>query len=166
MSSMLSAPAAMPATREDSFRPALAPLSVGTLIRSSASSRRPALRATAISGIRPAADTRLGSSNVADTTGRVWESCIYKMPFLHWRYGPSASPIFPVQRGVLAFCDLQLIGGSRLRRSGTATQRTCGARPLADPGLQALPDSGVALERLRQQRVVDGVGWRGHAGDR
>src|SRR3954453_19916133 len=116
MSSMLSAPAAMPATSEDTFNPALAPLSVGTVIRSSASSRRPALRATAISGPRPAADTRLGSSNVADTTGRVWESCIYKMPFLHWRYGPSASPIFPVQRGILAFCDLQLIGGSRLSR--------------------------------------------------
>jgi hypothetical protein len=71
MSSMLSAPAAMPATSEDTFSPALAPLSVGTVIRSSASSRRPALRASAISGTRPAADTRLGSSNVADTTGRI-----------------------------------------------------------------------------------------------
>src|SRR4051812_30427700 len=40
-SSMLSAPAAMPATSEDSFSPALAPLSVGTLIRSSASLNRP-----------------------------------------------------------------------------------------------------------------------------
>src|SRR4051812_11102047 len=82
MSSMLSAPAAMPATSEESFRPALAPLSVGTVIRSSASSRRSALRASAISGTRPAAATRLGSSNVADTTGRMWESCIYEMPFL------------------------------------------------------------------------------------
>ena len=71
MSSMLSAPATMPATSEDSFNPGLAPLSVGTLNRSSASSRRPALPASAISGTRPAADTRLGSSNVADTTGRV-----------------------------------------------------------------------------------------------
>src|SRR3954453_12569704 len=89
---MLSAPAAMRAIRDESFRPALAPLSVGTLIRSSASFRSPALPARAISGTRPAAATRLGSSNVADTTGRVWESCIYKMPFLNWRYGPSASP--------------------------------------------------------------------------
>ena len=68
---MLSAPAAIPATSEESFSPALAPLSVGTLIRSSASPRSPALRASAISGTRPAADTRLGSSNVADTTGRL-----------------------------------------------------------------------------------------------
>jgi hypothetical protein len=30
------------------------------------------------------------------------------------RYGPSASPIFPVQRGILAFRDPQLIGESRL----------------------------------------------------
>ena len=71
MSSMLSAPAAMPATSEESFRPALAPLSVGTLNRSSASSPSPALPASAINGTRPAADTRLGSSNVADTTGRM-----------------------------------------------------------------------------------------------
>src|SRR3954465_7047613 len=56
MSSMLSAPAAMPATSEDTFNPASAPLSVGTLIRSSASSRSPALRASAISGTKPAAD--------------------------------------------------------------------------------------------------------------
>ena len=68
---MLSAPAAMPATSEVTFRPALAPLSVGTLNRSSASARSPALPDSAITGTRPAADTRLGSSNVADTTGRV-----------------------------------------------------------------------------------------------
>jgi hypothetical protein len=71
MSSMLSAPAAMPATSEDTFSPAWAPLSVGTLNRSSASSRSPASRASAISGTRPAADTRFGSSNDADTTGRM-----------------------------------------------------------------------------------------------
>ena len=71
MSSMLSAPATMPATREESFNPGLAPLSVGTLNRSSASSRNPAVRARAITGTRPADDTRLGSSNTAETTGRV-----------------------------------------------------------------------------------------------
>src|SRR3954452_3185130 len=52
------------------FPAALTPLSVGTLIRWSTSSRSPALPASAISGTRPPADTRLGSSNVADTTGR------------------------------------------------------------------------------------------------
>src|SRR5450830_121996 len=71
MSSMLSAPAAIPATSEESFNPAWAPLSVGTWTCSSASSRRPACSARAISGTRPATDTRLGSSNVAETTGRV-----------------------------------------------------------------------------------------------
>src|SRR3954467_12963851 len=60
MSLMLSAPAAIPATSEESFDPALAPLSVGTLNRSSASSRSPALPANAISGTSPAADTRFG----------------------------------------------------------------------------------------------------------
>ena len=79
MSSMLSAPAAIPATSEESFNPAWAPLSVGTWTCSSASSRRPACSARAISGTRPATDTRLGSSNVAETTGRVCES---EMPFL------------------------------------------------------------------------------------
>src|SRR4051812_16319856 len=42
------------------------------------------------------------------------------MPFLTWRYGPSASPIFPVQRGILAFRDPQLIGESRLSQRGQA----------------------------------------------
>src|SRR4051794_3188624 len=139
MSSMLSAPAAMPATSEQSFRPGWAPLSVGTLIRWSASSRSPALPASAISGIRPAADTRLGSSNVADTTGRVWESCIYEMPFLNWRYGPSASRIFPVQRGILAFPRL----------SATLS-------PSVDRGLAALAE-GVEEDRLQIARVDRGV---------
>lgn len=71
MSSILSAPAAIPATSEDSFNPALAPLSVGTLTCLSPSSRNPALRAKPINGTSPAAATRLGSSNEADATGRV-----------------------------------------------------------------------------------------------
>jgi hypothetical protein len=68
---MLSAPAAIPATSEDSFSPAWAPLSVGTLNRSSASSRSRAFRARTITGTRPACDTRFGSSKTAETTGRV-----------------------------------------------------------------------------------------------
>lgn len=83
MSSMLSAPAAMPATSEEIFNPAWAPLSVGTRTCSSANSRRPACSAKAISGTRHATDTRFGSSNVAETTGRVCESFSYEMPFLN-----------------------------------------------------------------------------------
>src|SRR3954453_14432393 len=128
MSSMLSAPAAIPATSEHTFNPVWAPLSVGTLNRSLARSRSLARPASAISGTRPAADTRLGSSNDADTTGRMWESCIYKMPFLAWRYGPSASPTFPIQRGILPFHDHQLIGGSRLRDTRTGPSREATAR--------------------------------------
>ena len=71
MSSMLSAQATMPATSEEIFNPGLAPLSVGTVNRSSASSRNRALRASAITGTRAADDTRFGSSNTAETTGRV-----------------------------------------------------------------------------------------------
>ena len=63
---MLSAPATMPATSEATFTPALAPLSVGTLNRRSASSASPARSASRITGTRPAEPTRFGSSNTAD----------------------------------------------------------------------------------------------------
>jgi len=61
--------------------PAFAPLSVGTLRCSSTSARSPAPRASAATGTRPPAATRFGSSNTAPHTARVWESCIYEMPF-------------------------------------------------------------------------------------
>ncbi len=69
MSSMLSAPATIPATNEATFNPAFAPLSVGTLRCWSASLARPADRARASSGTSPADDTRFGSSQTADRTG-------------------------------------------------------------------------------------------------
>jgi hypothetical protein len=71
MSSMLSAPATIPATRALTFAPALAPLSVGTLRCSSANSASPHLWAKTAIGISPAHDTRLGSSKTADATGRL-----------------------------------------------------------------------------------------------
>lgn len=46
------------------------------------SSRSPTLQAGAISGTRPAADTRLGSSDVAEATGGVRKSCAGEVPFL------------------------------------------------------------------------------------
>jgi hypothetical protein len=66
MSSTPSAPATIPATSEATFNPAFAPLSVGTLRCSSASSRRPATDAKATTGTSPADDTRFGSSNRAE----------------------------------------------------------------------------------------------------
>src|SRR3954471_6179660 len=66
MSSMLSAPATIPATRDVSFSPAFAPLSVGTVRWSWASSWSSAERDNAMIGTSPADDTRFGSSKTAD----------------------------------------------------------------------------------------------------
>ena len=71
MSSMLSAPATIPATSEATFNPALAPLSPGTLRCSPANVASPAASASANTGTSPAADTRFGSSNAADVAARV-----------------------------------------------------------------------------------------------
>ena len=67
---MLSAPATIPATSEVTFSPAFAPLSVGTLRCSSASSRGPRTGPDASTGTSPADDTRFGSSNTADVAAR------------------------------------------------------------------------------------------------
>ena len=56
----------MPATREATFHPALAPLSVGTVNCCCAKAARPAASASATTGTSPAAATRFGSSNTAD----------------------------------------------------------------------------------------------------
>ena len=80
MSSIESAPASMPATSAITFAPALAPLSAGTLNRSRASSSSPAERARRSIGTSPAADTRFGSSNTADTPAGACLNCIYEMP--------------------------------------------------------------------------------------
>jgi hypothetical protein len=66
MSSIGSAPAAIPATSEQTFNPAFAPLSVGTDRCSSANPPNPAASASASPGTSPADDTRFGSSNTAE----------------------------------------------------------------------------------------------------
>ena len=85
---MLSAPATIPATNEATFRPAFAPMSVGTVRWCRASSSSPEDRANATTGTSPAADTRFGSSNTAEVARGVWHSCIYEMPFVLVRIGP------------------------------------------------------------------------------
>jgi len=65
MSSMLSAPAAIPATRQPAFRPAFTPHFALILTCSPARSVRPQRSARAMTGTRPARDTRFGSSNDA-----------------------------------------------------------------------------------------------------
>ena len=82
MSSMLSAPATIPITREATLCPALAPLSVGTLRCSSASPCRPAERARARIGTSPADDTRFGSSNAARAYTALAEARDYGDPVL------------------------------------------------------------------------------------
>jgi hypothetical protein len=71
MSSIESAPATIPATSALTFPLALTPLSVGTLSSSPADASNAAIWASRITGTNPAADTRVGSSNLAATTGRV-----------------------------------------------------------------------------------------------
>jgi hypothetical protein len=79
MSSIESAPASIPATREETFSPAFAPLSMRTDNHASASSRSPTDPADRINGRSPATDTRFGSTNETDTAAGPWETCIYKM---------------------------------------------------------------------------------------
>lgn len=82
MSSIESAPATIPATRDATFSPAFAPLSVGTDSHSSARSCSPESRASVITGSKPAEDTRLASSKETDTADGLWETCTYEMPLL------------------------------------------------------------------------------------
>src|SRR5699024_5378506 len=134
MSSMLSAPAPMPATSDN---PALVPLSVGTLRCSSPSSRSPALRARPISGTRPADDTRFGSSKTAETTGRVWESCIYEIPFL------------------TGYTDLRQVVSSQFR--GAFSRSRTHPRHPVHQWIEAKVRHGVALrDRLGHLPVVKG----------
>jgi hypothetical protein len=56
----------MPATSEATFKPAFAPLSVGTLNCCCARLANPAASANASIGTKPAADTRFGSSSTAE----------------------------------------------------------------------------------------------------
>ena len=65
VSSMLSAPATIPATNAATFSPACAPLSVGTVSCCSARARSPTRSASASTGTSPPADTRPRSSNRA-----------------------------------------------------------------------------------------------------
>jgi hypothetical protein len=73
-SSIESPPVSIPATIEVIFAPGFAPALPavsGNRMRWSAVSCKPARSASRISGIRPACDTRSGSSNVTDTAPAV-----------------------------------------------------------------------------------------------
>ena len=71
VSSILSAPAVIPATRHPTFSPAFTPAGRPILTCSPARSARPQRCASAITGTRPARDTRLLSSN---------DACVFARP--------------------------------------------------------------------------------------
>ena len=66
---MLSAPATIPATIEDTLPAASDPADPGTVTVVATRAARPARRANRITGTNPAAASRFGSSNFADTVG-------------------------------------------------------------------------------------------------
>lgn len=69
MSSMLSAPATIPATSEVISTRRSRPYRWGTDRCLSTNARNPASRATAATGTSPAGDTRFGSSKIAQSGG-------------------------------------------------------------------------------------------------
>ena len=71
MSSMLSVPATIPATNEDTFAAAFADPGPDKLRQSPTTPTSPARDAKARAGTRPPDDTRFGSSKTAEATGKV-----------------------------------------------------------------------------------------------
>jgi hypothetical protein len=71
MPSMLFCPVAIPANRDATLTAAFAPAEPGTLTCSVTRSYNPTLSAMAITGTRPAADTRFGSSKSTETLCRL-----------------------------------------------------------------------------------------------
>lgn len=87
MSSIESASAAIPATRDITVQWALAPapLSAPTIARCSATgSGSPACSARAISGTSPASATRFGSSNVLSIVFGAYSDCIGRVHLDPW----------------------------------------------------------------------------------
>jgi len=71
MSSMLSAPATIPATNAGTFRWAFTPPMAFRVRVDDTRSARPARCASAIVGAKPAHDTRLGSSKTVEMAGKL-----------------------------------------------------------------------------------------------
>ena len=93
MSSIESAPAAMPATRQPTLRPAFAPQSPPGRTCSAARCR-PARAARAVTGTRPACDTRFGSSNATRVLAVLCDNRTYEVSSRagYWKRGNSHYP--------------------------------------------------------------------------
>ena len=140
MSSMQSAPAHMPAISVASFGAGLADpdLIRGVVIEtfSPSSLRQSGLSARAITGTRPASDTRLSSSNIADSAANLCETCT-RSAFPNWigcclenTNHPSSEGTFLATRRwrrVLE-CLLQLLVKYRKRFYGKLDPAVCGDR--------------------------------------
>jgi len=113
-SSILFAPATIPATTTDTLAATFAPADPAT--RSATTSCNPARSATASAGTRPATDTRFGSWKSAET---LCETRIYRVPLssrvgncrkshFHWPRGHPSATTHPPPRRIRA----QWTGGS------------------------------------------------------
>jgi hypothetical protein len=102
MSAIDPAPAAIPATRQATFRsgctPALAVIWTWRRTRP----HSPARSASDMTGTSPARDARFGSSKHADDLQRVVQQSHPASALLNWPTGTSATPIVPVQRALSA----------------------------------------------------------------
>ena len=99
MSSMLSAPAAIPATRQATFTPGITPHGPPWPDHALRPARcSPARSASAMTGTSPARDTRFGSSKRACDPRQAHATIALAGVLSNWATGASDTPIVPVQR--------------------------------------------------------------------
>ncbi len=175
MSSMLSAPTTIPATRALTFTAGLHPPGAPSLTCPATRSDNPARSARAITGTKPTADTRLSSSKRLEIVCTAWECRTRQMLFLNQHDGVLDSTIIAGQ-GAFArhdtHRDTHSHGGSRFRRlpqarlgraSGRRTR--CGRAAGGGPGDRRdgpqdhphpTDDPGCGRGRARQPRGEPG----------
>src|SRR5690625_3772118 len=124
MSSIESAPAAMPPISAGTFRCTFAAPSPDSVSRWPASAARSHRSASDITGTSPATDTRLGSSKTAETP---CETCIYRMPFLISDMEPLQVPSSQVRRAFVCYgtpSHPNQVGGSGLKEADNKHNRS------------------------------------------
>src|SRR5450830_914204 len=126
LASMLSAPATIPATNAATFTSALDPADPGTRTWARAKSCSPARSANVMTGIRPAHDTRFGSSKPAE---RLWQDRIYRMSSCLVRWNPQETPSSQVKRTFVCHDPLRTPPSPVNRGSVMAATLPSRARP-------------------------------------
>src|SRR5665648_230423 len=153
MASMVSAPATIPATNAATFTAGFGPADPGTRTWVAARSCSPARSARVMTGIRPAHDTRFGSSKPAEA---VWQTRIYRMSFCLVRRSPQETPSSQVKR-IFVCHDPLKTPHSPVDRGSTWIHRS--TRPTAVPPvtamlehpLEAQSSDGSASERRGEE---------------